>query len=266
VLKQSFDSKVFFLRIDHEDHLAVFGYHSNSIPEGEYLPANYDPMYYLINISNLQHHELGVMTAVGNSETWSRIENYHEHLPFSAQDVQSHAVSQLLVAKIRELNDSPKSILELGCGSGRNLWHIGHAFPNANVVGIDINPAGVKSSELPSNASIYQGDVLQLDWNLIGDFDVIFTSGFLMHINHSDIQSVLESINKHSNWHLHFELHGPSYSWDYHRYPRSYHELMQDLEIPVREYLIFAEDPVLSYKLTPSFAHALLTASAKYKK
>jgi hypothetical protein len=41
---------------------------------------------------------------------------------------------------------------------------------------------------------------------------------------------------------------------------------MQDLEIPVSEYLIFAEDPVLSYKLTPSFAHALLTASAKYKK
>ena len=184
ILRRPIGSKVLFLSIDHQYENAIFGYPKNSLPEGEYLPANYDPMYYLMEITNLQHNELGIMKATGNSQTWSKIENYHEHLSFSAQDVQSHAVSQLLVRKIRELNDSPKSILELGCGSGRNLWHLGHAFPDAKFLGIDINPAGVQSSGLPPNVSIQQGDVLQLDWKMLGDFDVIFTAGFLMHINH----------------------------------------------------------------------------------
>lgn len=187
--------------------------------------------------------------SVENSEFWHGVEGYHEHLRLSDQDEEAHAASESLVATIRERLGSPDSILELGCGAGRNLWHLGQAFPNARVQGLDINPAGAQSGDWPPNVHIDQADVLKVDWRELGNFDMILTAVFLMHIN-----------NEKSSLHVHFELHGPSSEWDYHRYPRSYRALMDDLDLPVDVYRIYAGDATYSYGLPPAFAHALLTS------
>jgi hypothetical protein len=245
-------SRLMLIRVDQDAGVAVFKDAKRTIPDGTYLPANYDPMYLLMRVDE----ESGGSKASGNAQFWEEIVDYHEHRPVHNQMDEAHATSVLLAERIRE-REVPASILELGCGAGRNLWHLGRAFPDARVVGIDINAAGTRSRELPNNVEVRQADVLNLDWNQIGRFDVILTAGFLMHINHSDVRALVHKIHDHCVWHLHFELHGPAYEWDYHRYPRSYRDLMRDLGIALDEYRVFANDPVHSHGLSPSFAHAL---------
>ena len=244
------------VRVDQVAGVAVFKDADRAISDGEYLPANYDPLYLLMRVDE----DLVESKASGNALFWEQIVHYHEHLPVHSQMDEAHATSKLLVEQIRQ-REAPTSILELGCGAGRNLWHLGRAFPDARVVGIDINAAATRSRELPNNVAVQQADVLNLDWQRVGRFDVILTSGFLMHVNHSDVRVLVQKIHDHCMWHLHFELHGPAHAWDYHRYPRSYRDLMRDLGIALDEYHVFANDPVHSHGLSSSFAHALCISS-----
>ena len=36
---------------------------------------------------------------------------------------------------------APKQILDLGCGTGKNLCALAHAFPQAHITGVDLSPA-----------------------------------------------------------------------------------------------------------------------------
>ena len=255
-------SRARFLRVDLVEDCAVFDLGRLRMADGSYLIANYHPLYFLMGQRPEKITNDSVDRGNANAKFWREVEKYHEHLPLAKQDEEAHEISQLLVSKVRALAGEPKSILELGCGAGRNLLYIGNAFPDAKVQGIDINPAGITSREMPENVTIRQGDILNLDWEALGDFDVIFTAGFLMHINHNDVRNLMMSVHRHSKFHLHFELHGPSFEWDYHRYPRSYRKLMNEIGLPQLEYAIFARHKVYSYGLSSSFAHALLTSSS----
>lgn len=41
----------------------------------------------------------------------------------------------------------PKSVLEIGCGAGANLYRIKKEFPDCRVCGCDINPDAIKTAE-----------------------------------------------------------------------------------------------------------------------
>jgi len=250
------------VRIDLVDCVAIFGLGRLQVGDGNYSMANYHPLYLLMDVFDVVSSTDSVDRGAANAMFWGGVEKYHEHLPLEKQDDEAHEASKLLVSKVKELLGEPKSILELGCGAGRNLLYMGNAFPDAKVHGIDINPAGILSNQMPLNVTIEQRDILNLDWDALGKFDVIFTAGFLMHINHRDVRDLMRLIHHHSKFHVHFELHGPSFEWDYHRYPRSYRQLMNQIELPNLEYVIFARDPIYSHGLSSSFAHALLTSSS----
>ena len=255
-------SRIKFSRIDLDDDSAIFKLGRLQVSNKNYMIANYHPLYLLMEVDVDSSPSASVDRGATNAVFWGGVAKYHEHLPVVKQDQEAHGVSQLLVSKVRALAGEPNTILELGCGAGRNLLYLGNAFPNSKVQGIDINPAGILSQEMPSNVTIHQENILNLDWDALGDFDVILTAGFLMHINHNDVRDLLKSIHLHSRFHLHFELHGPSYEWDYHRYPRSYKSLMNEIGLPQLEYVIFARHSVYSHGLSSSFAHALLTSSS----
>ena len=47
---------------------------------------------------------------------------------------------------LKDVLDAGGTVLEVGCGTGRHLLQIATAFPNANLVGVDIDPTGFEAA------------------------------------------------------------------------------------------------------------------------
>ena len=119
-------------------------------------------------------------------------------------------LAEMIVAK------KPKSVLEIGCFGGYNLRLINQMDDSIELTGLDINLEALNyaKSKLPSLKTIH-GSIYDLE-NLLGNqkFDVIFTSGVLIHIpcstqSHTHIQSICSAISNHSLTSIfHAEHHG----------------------------------------------------------
>jgi hypothetical protein len=216
--------------------------------------ANYSPMFQLFPIEPSVES-----VSKENADTWENIDNYHEHRNLDEQDFEAHEISKLIVNTIKGLPKIER-ILELGCGGGRNISYLAKAFPNAQVIGIDINAAAKSVGLFPENTRFIQGNILEFDLESLGHFDLVLTSGFLMHINHMDVRNVITRAFEISDHLVLWELHGQSHSWDFHRYPRDYAELFESMGLEFSSYVNYAGHPVYSYELTPMFAHALLVS------
>lgn len=254
------------LTMSHVDFsVGVFFEDKNSLlADSDYFVSNYSPRYRIFFASELDSSDSEFAQAIGeaNSKSWAEQVNYHEHRSFKDQKKRAHEISKLITERISAHIDDPKTILELGCGSGRNLEYLHTRFPSAKITGIDIHEV-VNGLELGANVRGIKADILNLDWNSIGKFDVIFTSGLLMHINNFAVKDLLDKINTNSFLHFHFELHGESHFWDYDRYPRSYGALAQELDLQILDYSVFHEDGVYSSALTSDFAHVFFVAKGK---
>ena len=186
--------------------------------------VNYHPRYYLMptDLPNLTHDE-----GQDRARFWAGISSYHEHLPLTEQDLSANQISEWfareVIAPLR-----PSSILEIGCGSGRNLIHIQLQLPNVALTGVDVNPGAVAIARKLTTADIR---VLSIyDLSSLGNFDLIFSMGVLMHIPHTRIFQVIQLLHEKSIMATaHFELHGDSHSFDYHRYPRDYQAIYKQL-------------------------------------
>lgn len=77
-----------------------------------------------------------------------------------------------------------------------------------------------------------------------------------MHIPHDQVKNIIQEMTRISRGTiLHYELHGPSHDFDFHRYPRDYSHLYRDQ--PETTYEIFESDDFKNAG-TDSFHHALL--------
>jgi SAM-dependent methyltransferase len=242
-------------------HSATFRDDRGLIPNGSYELGDYYPMFQLFPIAADTPVSDSPERATINAQTWASIADYHEHLGLADQHSTAHEVSKMMARTVGTLVTAPRRILELGCGSGRNLYWMSQAFPEAEIVGVDINPSANIKDFLPDNVTFLQENILQLDFEKIGRFDAIFTCGFLMHINHQDVRPLLEKVHAHSDYSLFFELHGPANPWDFHRYPRNYQVLFDDLGLPIDDYTVYGPDDVYSHDLGGPFSHALLESS-----
>ena len=85
------------------------------------------------------------------------------------------------------------SIFEVGFFSGRNLKYIGDEFPNVRIGGLEINEKAVKfAHEKLPEADLRCMDlhnIMQLD----DSFDIIFTSGVLIHVPPENIVQVVDN-------------------------------------------------------------------------
>jgi pseudaminic acid biosynthesis-associated methylase len=87
----------------------------------------------------------------------------------------------------------PRSILEAGCNAGLNLRAIRHADPTINLCGCDINQTALEAAaddgHVVAEASIF--DLGNVWWE---KFDLVFTSGVLIHVASEDIERAMRCI------------------------------------------------------------------------
>ena len=246
--------------IDYLNQYAIYTCSEELLENGNYKIANYEPLFQLFLQAKAIPTAIMKDTseyAEINAKTWEQISNYHEHREHKLQDSEAHQVSKMICERIKLHNSNPKRILELGCGSGRNLDYLENSFPGAEIIGVDINLGALEVMQTNTRIKKINKNVLELNWDELGIFDVIMTSGFLMHINHHDIEKLFSEIAQHSELQIHFELHGPSHDWDFHRYPRDYAELGRNLSLHPKSYEIFSGHPIFSFDLSPAFSHSL---------
>jgi SAM-dependent methyltransferase len=213
--------------------------------QGTFRIANYEPSYYL-------------MPATAHDKFWAGIVEYHEHLPAPEQDPVAKRVSDWLARDV--LGRAGESFLELGCGAGRNLIALHEVDEGFALAGIDVNePALAHARRFLPSAEIESGSLYELGRKPEGSVDVVFTSGVLMHVPHDRVTGVVLEMHRIARRAVvHFELHGPSHDFDFHRYPRDYAELYSSLGVTA-EYEIFPHDDFRSKAVAP-FHHSLLVA------
>jgi S-adenosylmethionine-diacylgycerolhomoserine-N-methlytransferase len=193
---------------------------------------------------------------------WKGMKSYHEHLQLAAQDRSAKMTSAWLAEKIiKPLN--PRSILEVGCGSGRNLRYIQKYIPQTKIFGIDINEDAINiaKKELGSvDASLTATSLYDLGRFKDNSIDVVFTSGVLMHVPHEKAPGVVREMHRIARYAVvHFELDGPSHDFDFHRYPRHYDELYKKIGIGITSYEVYPRSDFRSSSAAvSSFNHALL--------
>lgn len=80
----------------------------------------------------------------------------------------------------KQVHSPVNRLLEYGCGIGRNIPFLQHAFPDAVIVGSDISRASLDIAQR-DNAGV---EFVQEDENTqsIGLFDVIFVAGVFHHV------------------------------------------------------------------------------------
>lgn len=80
----------------------------------------------------------------------------------------------------------PQSILELGCGVGRNLEALRRLLPSAALAGVEINSAAFNAAvETHAVNELYEDSLLT--WIPPRQWDLAFTKGVLIHIDPRDL-------------------------------------------------------------------------------
>lgn len=120
------------------------------------------------------------------------VENYDKILAdgtdFFTSDTDYFAKYKIAIAK-RIIKFVPDSILEFGCGTGRNLKFTEEAFPSAKIFGYDISRESVEYAKLRTNKVQY---LHQLD--VTAKYDLILMIGVLHHIAPDERTNILNLV------------------------------------------------------------------------
>lgn len=92
----------------------------------------------------------------------------------------------------------PRRILEIGCSVGHTSWRMARAWPDAEVVGVDISPGSIQVAQgcfrLPNLT--YRAGLVTPDF-LTGEFDLVLMMDVYEHIPASDRPTVHAAIRAH---------------------------------------------------------------------
>ena len=114
------------------------------------------------------------------------------------RDSWNHPQRSFLVGIISKFN--PSSILEIGCNCGPNLYILAKKFPDAEIIGVDINLMAVQKGnewlahEGISNVKLVAGKADELDQFQDKSFDVVFTDAVLIYIGPDRIKEVMKEM------------------------------------------------------------------------
>ena len=104
------------------------------------------------------------------------------------------AKANMWSAILGRMSSVPSSVLELGTNIGNNLHVLNMLLPDAQLAGVEINPAAVAEVRHWGRAEIFHASIL--DFAPDRTWDLVFTSGVLIHINPESLSAVYALIHK----------------------------------------------------------------------
>jgi len=130
------------------------------------------------------------------SENWKkRGPNYKKELEKKSNSLQLRLEQQEKIIRNTISKFNPKSILEIGCGSGRFTKILSEITQFEKYLAIDISQGQIDNAkEFVNNERIDFQCVKVQDLHLHEKFDLIFSSEVMMHINFNDIDQVLKKM------------------------------------------------------------------------
>lgn len=129
------------------------------------------------------------MKHLGDNDEWVK----------SYRDSQDHSHRHFLLENIAKFSPF-YSILEIGCNCGPNLYLLARKFPDAEIVGIDINPRAVQkgnewfAQEGIKNVRLLVGKADELGRFDDKTFDIVFTDAVLIYIGPDKIKEVIKGM------------------------------------------------------------------------
>jgi len=113
-------------------------------------------------------------------------------------DSRFHPHRYYLLETISKYN--PTRVLEIGCNCGPNLFLLAKRYPNAEIVGIDINSLAIEQGRILLakegilNVKLLVGKADDIDMLFDESFDVIFTDGVLIYIGPDKINDLAKKM------------------------------------------------------------------------
>ena len=94
------------------------------------------------------------------------------------------------------IEQKPKSVLDFGCGTGKNLRYLMNEIPKLTAVGIDMSFLNIIHARAKNNIPmVIVGDEYHLC--RLSTFDVVTTTSVLCHIQ--DITNIIEELKRIAN-------------------------------------------------------------------
>lgn len=113
-------------------------------------------------------------------------------------DIQVFLKRKTFFTNILKKYKDIRSILEVGCNIGGNLYTINQINDKYNLCGIEPNKKAYEmAKKLYPYASFLKTNVFELSSKI--KYDLVFTSGVLIHISNKDLEQALKKIYKVSN-------------------------------------------------------------------
>ncbi len=101
---------------------------------------------------------------------------------------------------LQRLSTPPASILELGANIGNNLKALHVLLPNARLAAVEINPSAAEHLRQWGKAEVFEESIL--NFSPEQKYDLVFTSGVLIHISPDVLDQVYQLMYTASSLHI----------------------------------------------------------------
>ena len=155
----------------------------------------------MTGLAGLEAHSYGFSRPMSNrvltSQDLERIadltlEHYNQHAEAFWQGTRDHDVSQNIAALLTRITaDPPFTILDFGCGPGRDLKVFAERGHTA--IGLEGAAHFAEMARAYSGCEVWQQDFLRLDLPA-NDFDGVFANATLFHVPSQELPRVLRQL------------------------------------------------------------------------
>ena len=114
-------------------------------------------------------------------------------------DPDSIARRTAVFSKILSNTIDVQSIIEFGSNIGHNIYALKNLLPGCRLSAIEINEKAIERLKKIDSLYTLQGSILEIPTEEIGQHDLTFTSGVLIHINPDKLSEVYTKLYNCSN-------------------------------------------------------------------
>jgi len=146
-----------------------------------------------------------------------------------------HRQHAWLLKKVKDIN--PESILEIGCGFGRNIkFLLNEGIDPKKILGLDISRKMLRNARKHignKDVSLIHSDVKQLPFK-DSSFDLVLVHGVLMHVEPQKIEKVIREIKRVAGKHI--LLVEQNYGGNKFTFVHNYKKLLKEVRLNIAEY------------------------------